>query len=106
MNQLELFPTATKDQAKEAAKSLIRYCVLRGDNRRYIRNGCQGHSGDTFSAMVDGQKIVVTEIECKPINRVFKLNTIIEAIKQEAAAQGIECAPESSYEDSDEDDSE
>lgn len=79
--------------AKEVAKKLIRVYVERGDSIESLKKSMMGYSGDEYSAMIKGNKIIVSELESKTVNFCFPLqslyNEILEdlPVKKEAARQ-------------------
>ena len=98
-SQLSLLAVPSVDAAEEAARSLIRPYVNRGDNPNTIRDGGLGFSG-TWSAQIGGYIdpceelvpnkhytrdfiLVTRDVEGKECRRVFRFNDIYRAVQAE-----------------------
>lgn len=74
----------TEEQAREAAKSLIKPYVLRGDSYESIRSGQMGTYDYDYHASIRGNKIEVTAIKGKTTDWKFTLQSIFNAILEES----------------------
>jgi hypothetical protein len=73
----------TEEQAREAAKSMIKPYVLRGDTLESIKSGRMGSYSDEFNASILGNKIEVTAVNGKTTDWKFTLQSIYNEIKEE-----------------------
>ena len=78
--------------AYEVAKHLIKSYVERGDSLQSLKSSYLGHCSEYYWASIGGwlgdkhysnDKIIVSEINRKPVNEVFSLKKIYEEILKE-----------------------
>jgi len=75
--------------AKEAAKSLIRPYVLRGDTIKQLKEGYMGSTNSEYSASIRGNKIIVDRVNSNKVSESFSLDKIYNEIASEKGGKAV-----------------
>lgn len=73
----------TEEDAKEAAKELIRHYVHRGDSLDSLNKSMMGEHGSNFSASIKSGKIEVDEVKKEKVDYKFSLAKIYDEVSAE-----------------------
>lgn len=88
MNQLSLFAAPARlDPAEEAAKKLIAKYIAKGWRLPWLHG--LGHSGDDYFGSVEGNRVIIEELNGQTIRKAFSLPKLAKVIRDE-----YECDPE------------